>query len=223
MVTKKTERSTAPMGVVAEEAKRRAEEAAAEMERAMLAAAAEEEAATKASLSEHFAMLEARQAAINEEAAKAAAEVTDRVAEGERAITMAEPVMLDAEEVDKSVVDEVLNDGSDIEISDEIAALIDSVADAPKKTLSAAKTARTLDAQIEEVAAQVMAEAPLTVSARMEVKDEPLYRNPVKDKAGTWTVELNHPKLGWIPFTASPDDDMDYGRDLHAMIEREHG
>lgn len=29
-------------------------------------------------------------------------------------------------------------------------------------------------------------------------------------------VELNHPEYGWIPFTASPDDEEQHGRDIYA-------
>lgn len=30
--------------------------------------------------------------------------------------------------------------------------------------------------------------------------------------------EINHPEYGWIPFTASPDDPEQFGRDIHAAI-----
>lgn len=29
-------------------------------------------------------------------------------------------------------------------------------------------------------------------------------------------VEVNHPFYGWMPFTATPDDVMDYGREIYA-------
>lgn len=37
------------------------------------------------------------------------------------------------------------------------------------------------------------------------------FRNPAFNAAGTIDVEIKHPQLGWIPFTASPDDNTDYG------------
>src|SRR5699024_1523488 len=33
-------------------------------------------------------------------------------------------------------------------------------------------------------------------------------------------VEWNHPELGWIPFTASPDDTEQHGRDIYAAAKR---
>ena len=37
-------------------------------------------------------------------------------------------------------------------------------------------------------------------------------------------VELNHPEFGWIPFTASPDDVEQHGRDIYAAaIAGEYG
>ena len=46
------------------------------------------------------------------------------------------------------------------------------------------------------------------------------YRNPVYVSTDGRMIdcELNHPQLGWIPFTASPDDVEKRGRDLHALI-----
>jgi hypothetical protein len=32
------------------------------------------------------------------------------------------------------------------------------------------------------------------------------WRNPVRNAFGTIDLEINHPKYGWIPFTADPDD-----------------
>jgi|SRR5690625_3733743 len=32
-------------------------------------------------------------------------------------------------------------------------------------------------------------------------------------------VELNHPEYGWIPFTASPDDPEEHGRDIYAAAK----
>lgn len=43
-------------------------------------------------------------------------------------------------------------------------------------------------------------------------------RNAIYNEVGTIDCEINHPKLGWIPFTASPDDDEELGRQIHADI-----
>lgn len=43
-------------------------------------------------------------------------------------------------------------------------------------------------------------------------------RNPTYNAFGTIDCEINHPKLGWIPFTASPDDVEEFGREIHARI-----
>ncbi|MGP3789416.1 hypothetical protein [Pseudomonas sp. B392_1p] len=41
---------------------------------------------------------------------------------------------------------------------------------------------------------------------------------------GAIDCEINHPGLGWIPFTASADDSEDYGCDLYARaIAGEYG
>jgi len=42
------------------------------------------------------------------------------------------------------------------------------------------------------------------------------FRNPAFNAAGTIDVEINHPQLGWIPFTASPDDVTEYGPAIYA-------
>lgn len=44
------------------------------------------------------------------------------------------------------------------------------------------------------------------------------YRNPQYNQRGTIDCEIEHPKYGWIPFTANPDDPEQHGRDLHAAI-----
>lgn len=46
----------------------------------------------------------------------------------------------------------------------------------------------------------------------------PLWRNPVRNADGTIDCEIEHPDYGWIPFTASPDDSEQHGRDLYAAI-----
>lgn len=47
------------------------------------------------------------------------------------------------------------------------------------------------------------------------------YRNPRYNRWGTIDVEINHPALGWIPFTASPDDPEQYGRDIYEQLRQE--
>ena len=41
-------------------------------------------------------------------------------------------------------------------------------------------------------------------------------RNPKHAPGGRIDVEYDHPKFGWIPFTASPDDVEPLGRELYA-------
>lgn len=43
-------------------------------------------------------------------------------------------------------------------------------------------------------------------------------RNPSHNAHGTFDCEINHPVYGWIPFTADPNDDVDYGRQIYADI-----
>ena len=43
-------------------------------------------------------------------------------------------------------------------------------------------------------------------------------RNPTYNAFGTIDCEINHPKFGWIPFTASPDDCEQSGPEIHARI-----
>ena len=43
-------------------------------------------------------------------------------------------------------------------------------------------------------------------------------RNPIYNAFGTIDCEINHPKLGWIPFTSSPDDVEELGRQIHADL-----
>lgn len=35
---------------------------------------------------------------------------------------------------------------------------------------------------------------------------------------GRIDCEIEHPRFGWLPFTASPSDDVEAGRDTHAQI-----
>lgn len=42
------------------------------------------------------------------------------------------------------------------------------------------------------------------------------YRNATYNRFGTIDCEINHPKFGWIPFTASPDDVEPLGQEIYA-------
>lgn len=45
-------------------------------------------------------------------------------------------------------------------------------------------------------------------------------RNAKYNAYGTIDCEIDHPKFGWIPFTASPDDCEQRGKDIYnALIE----
>ncbi|WP_433739806.1 DUF4376 domain-containing protein [Pseudomonas putida] len=49
-------------------------------------------------------------------------------------------------------------------------------------------------------------------------------RNPRYNQRGTIDCEVEHGDLGWIPFTASPEDDNEFGRELYAsLISGAHG
>jgi hypothetical protein len=51
-----------------------------------------------------------------------------------------------------------------------------------------------------------------------------LVRNLSYNARGTIDCEIEHPVLGWIPFTASPDDVEERGRSIHAAaIVGEYG
>ena len=45
-------------------------------------------------------------------------------------------------------------------------------------------------------------------------------RNPKRNENGTIDCEINHPLYGWIPFTASPDDVEQHGRDIFAELDQ---
>jgi hypothetical protein len=49
------------------------------------------------------------------------------------------------------------------------------------------------------------------------------YNNPIFTDTGAIDCEINHPDLGLIPFTASPDDPEQHGRDLFAKISAAGG
>mgnify|MGYP000556471709 CR=1 FL=1 len=36
------------------------------------------------------------------------------------------------------------------------------------------------------------------------------------NQSGSIDCEINHPQFGWIPFTATPDDCEQHGRDIYA-------
>ena len=42
-------------------------------------------------------------------------------------------------------------------------------------------------------------------------------RNATQSIGGAIDVEYEHPKYGWIPFTASPDDSEELGREIYAL------
>lgn len=42
------------------------------------------------------------------------------------------------------------------------------------------------------------------------------YRNPRFNGVGSINCEIEHPVYGWIPFTASPDDTEEVGREVYA-------
>lgn len=49
-------------------------------------------------------------------------------------------------------------------------------------------------------------------------------RNPRVSGNGGYDCEINHDVYGWIPFTAHPDDIVDYGRQIYREIhEGVHG
>lgn len=49
-------------------------------------------------------------------------------------------------------------------------------------------------------------------------------RNPVALADGAIVCEIEHVSLGWIPFTASAEDEAQHGRDLHeALLAGDYG
>ena len=40
-------------------------------------------------------------------------------------------------------------------------------------------------------------------------------RNPQYHEQGTIDCEIEHPDYGWMPFTASPDDEEEHGRQIY--------
>jgi len=47
----------------------------------------------------------------------------------------------------------------------------------------------------------------------------PETRNPQYTAHGSIDCEIRHPTLGWIPFTASPDDPEELGRQIFAALK----
>ncbi len=46
-------------------------------------------------------------------------------------------------------------------------------------------------------------------------------RNATFNEDGTVDVDIKHPRLGWIPFTASTDDVSEFGRLLHSKLTKD--
>ena len=44
-----------------------------------------------------------------------------------------------------------------------------------------------------------------------------IIRNATQSIGGAIDVEYEHPKYGWIPFTASPNDSEELGREIYAL------
>lgn len=49
------------------------------------------------------------------------------------------------------------------------------------------------------------------------------YRNPVYTENGCIDCEIDHPELGWLPFTADPNDVEEHGRQLFSKIIKDGG
>jgi nucleoid-associated protein YgaU len=45
------------------------------------------------------------------------------------------------------------------------------------------------------------------------------YKNASYNKFGSVDCEIDHPVFGWIPFTASPDDVEEHGREIFAAAQ----
>jgi hypothetical protein len=44
-------------------------------------------------------------------------------------------------------------------------------------------------------------------------------RNPIFTASGAIDCEINHPTYGWIPFTASPNDPEQHGREIFDALK----
>jgi len=49
------------------------------------------------------------------------------------------------------------------------------------------------------------------------------YKNPTYTSDGRIDCEINHPKFGWIPFTADSNDSEEFGKQLFALISSKGG
>jgi len=47
------------------------------------------------------------------------------------------------------------------------------------------------------------------------------YKNAIYNQFNTIDCEIEHPEYGWIPFTASPDDCEEHGRNLYHKIKKD--
>lgn len=50
------------------------------------------------------------------------------------------------------------------------------------------------------------------------MKNDVEIRNVVALEDGRYNCEILHPTLGWMPFTADPNDVEEHGRAIHAAI-----
>ena len=51
---------------------------------------------------------------------------------------------------------------------------------------------------------------------------EILFRSPKWTTSNTIEVEVHHDDYGWVPFGASPDDEVDYGRELYQLLSTKY-
>ena len=49
-----------------------------------------------------------------------------------------------------------------------------------------------------------------------------IFRNPKWTTKDTIEVEVEHDEYGWIPFNATPYDDLDYGRELFELLSTKY-
>lgn len=80
-----------------------------------------------------------------------------------------------------------------------------------------------LEMNLVDVEMPVEIEIPPAPSVGAPAPANPLAleaRHPKYNQVGTIDCEVNHPQYGWIPFTASPNDDQAHGRELYAAFLR---
>lgn len=78
-------------------------------------------------------------------------------------------------------------------------------------------------APVDATAEEPVFPKPIDFPVILEMPEKPAepepmvieVRNAVYLEDGKIDCELNHPKYGWIPFTASPDDSQEIGRLVH--------